>query len=55
MINDLTLNSICSKLRYGYAFIQLEISIIWRPPSLSELTPTIINTELTHLGSEASI
>ena len=25
------------------------------PPSLSELTPMILNTELTHLGSEASI
>ena len=28
---------------------------IWRPPSLSELTPMIFNTGLTHLGSEASI
>ena len=27
---------------------------IWRPPSLSELTPMIFNTGLTHLGSEAS-
>ena len=26
-----------------------------RPPSLSELTPMIFNTGLTHLGSEASI
>ena len=26
----------------------------WRPPSLSELTPMIFNTGLTHLGSEAS-
>ena len=26
----------------------------WRPPGLSELTPITINTELTHLGSEAS-
>ena len=26
----------------------------WRPPSLSELTPMIIDRELTHLGSEAS-
>ena len=25
------------------------------PPSLSELTPMIFNTRLTHLGSEASI
>ena len=25
-----------------------------KPPSLSELTPMISNTELTHLGSEAS-
>ena len=25
--------------------------IIWRPPSLSELTPMIFNMGLTHLGS----
>ena len=29
--------------------------IIWRPPSLSELTQMIFNKGLTHLGSEASI
>ena len=28
---------------------------IWRPPSLSELTPIILNIELTYLGKEASI
>ena len=28
---------------------------IWRPPSLSEITPMDFNTWLTHLGSEASI
>ena len=28
---------------------------IWRPPSLSELTPMIFNTGLTHLGSESSV
>ena len=28
---------------------------IWRPPSLSELTPIISNMELTHLGLDASI
>ena len=32
----------------------LEIQIR-RSPSLSELTPIILNTGLTHLGSEASI
>ena len=26
----------------------------WRAPSLSELTPMILNMGLTHLGSEAS-
>ena len=26
----------------------------WRPPSLSELTPMLFNTGLSHLGSEAS-
>ena len=30
-------------------------TVIWRPPSLSKLTPIIFNTGLTHLGSEASI
>ena len=29
--------------------------IIWRPPSLSELTPMIFNTGLTHSSSETSI
>ena len=29
--------------------------VIWRPPSLSELTPYQITSGLTHLGSEASI
>ena len=28
---------------------------IWRPPSLSELTPIIFSAGLTHLGSETSI
>ena len=28
---------------------------IWRPPTLSELTPMMFNMGLTHLGSEASI
>ena len=29
--------------------------VIWKPPSLSELTPMLINMGLTHLGSKASI
>ena len=28
--------------------------IKWGPPILSELTPMVFNTGLTHLGSEAS-
>ena len=28
--------------------------INWRPPSLKELTPYLIPSELTHLGSEAT-
>ena len=28
---------------------------IWRPPSLSELSPMIFSMGLTHLGSEATI
>ena len=30
------------------------IMIKWRPPSLSELTPMLFNTGLTHFSSEAS-
>ena len=37
------------------AIINLEENSIWRPLSLSELTPMISNAGLTHLGSEASI
>ena len=33
--------------------IILNLKIEWRAPSLSELTPMIFNTVLTHLGSEA--
>ena len=29
--------------------------MIWRPPSLSELTPMILDIGLTHLGSWVSI
>ena len=28
--------------------------VIWLPPSLSELTPIILNMELIHLGLQAS-
>ena len=31
------------------------IITVWRPPTLSELTPMIINMGLTHLDSEGSI
>ena len=37
-----------------FSFKNEIIKNIWRPPSLSELTPMIFNTGLTHLGSEAS-
>ena len=42
-----TLNNIIYK--YMHVFY------IWRPPSLSELTPMLFNTGLTNLGLEASI
>ena len=32
----------------------LKLTFIWRPPSLSELTPYCISLGLTHLGSEGS-
>ena len=31
------------------------INIIWRPPSISKLTPTIFNMDLTHFDSVAFI
>ena len=34
---------------------ECSLRFIWRPLSLSELTPTLFNMELTHLGSKASI
>ena len=37
-----------------FFWITLITSYKWRPPSLNELTPMIINMGLTHLGSEAS-
>ena len=36
-------------------FYFIPFNYIWRPPSLSELTPMIFDMGLTHLGSEASI
>ena len=38
-----------------YYMVSYWIKCIWRPPSLSELTPMIFSIGLTHLGSEASI
>ena len=43
-----------SKLVSNYDCILLKINLIWRSPSLSELTPMIFNMELTHLGSKPS-
>ena len=31
------------------------VKYIWRPPSLSKLTPMIFESGLTHIGSDASI
>ena len=43
---------------YGHGHLRNKdytyINYNWRPPSLSELTPMVFNTGLTHLGSEAS-
>ena len=46
-----------SEVFVNQVFVTLQIIgvIIWRPPSLNELTPYYISSELTHLGSEASI
>ena len=35
--------------------VQSYLMSIWRPPSLSELTPIMFNMKLTQLGSETSI
>ena len=42
-------------LKIVYTFDQIHIKIIWRPPSLSGLTPIIFSLESSHYGSEASI
>ena len=39
--------------QYRMSLLRIQCSIIWRPPSLSELTPIIFNVELIQL--EASI
>ena len=33
---------------------ELKNLLLWKPSSLSELTPMLFNTGLTHFGSEAS-
>ena len=45
------------KLQFNLTVIEIHLNInyIWRPSSLSELTPIMFNMGLTHLGSEASI
>ena len=35
--------------------MKLRLKIIWRPPSIRELTPNTFSTKLTHLDSEVSI
>ena len=61
---NLFCNSFCkSKITSFYLMKEIMLNMkeykclwyIWRPPSLSELTLTISNMELTHLCSEASI
>ena len=42
------------KYEYGLEVIDVNLTIKWRPPSLSELTPMVFNMGLTHFGSEAS-
>ena len=37
-----------------FYYNECEVYFKWRPPSLSELTPLVFNTWLTHLCSEAS-
>ena len=38
-----------------YSYMSGFFKYIWRPPSLSELTPETLNMGLTYLGSEAYI
>ena len=49
----MTLQTILKTIEWISWFIYKKV--IWRPPSLSELTPIIFNMELSHLGSEAFI
>ena len=44
-------------IKYGVSPFRLDdilLNVKWRHPSLSELTPMLFNTGLTHLGLEAS-
>ena len=41
-------------MKINLILICLLKSIIWKPSSISELTPVIYYVELTHLGSEDS-
>ena len=36
-------------------YLLIYAGVKWRPPSLSELTPMVFNTGLTHLGLKATI
>ena len=46
----------CFAFSYDHFFVvHIKINNIFKPPSLSELTPMILDMDLTHLGSEASI
>ena len=38
-----------------FNFLNHNKSYIWKPPSLSELNPIVLNMELTHIDSQASI
>ena len=38
----------------SYLIFEVILKTKWRPPNLSELTPMIFNTGLTHLSLEAS-
>ena len=51
--NEYSLNNLNDMLLTLLKF-DMVWQIIWRPPSLGELTPIIFYTELTYLGSEAT-
>ena len=54
-ITNHSIVTLSSHVKDASIILQKKRNMIWKPPSISELTPMLSNTGLTHLGLEASI